>query len=220
MPYTIQEKLEWEVRQGTILARDTKQYLKQYKDPLMPVWEGYGYVGTVAFNEEQTHTQCHICGYFFRSLGVHIYKAHNMKVRDYKHRFSIMQKTSLIAANSATAKVLHAGPVASVEERVAILSQYWGKYKNQPETMEQKNIKGRCPEQLLAKILKLTDDLGKVPTRREFIVRYRDGGDLASIYRTFGSWNGAIKELGLQPNKKGRTPKSTTYSERRVASPS
>lgn len=198
----------YRLRQGIILPPETKATLRGYKQPLTRVLEGYGFIGTLAYNLDKTHVQCHVCGNFFKMLTKHVMRVHGMEKREYQDRFSLMRSTPL------TSPVSHARIVerrtqlslvpATREQLLKNLEKGRTHNRRNLETLESKNRKGRCPEQLLRKVLVLSEELQKTPTRREFIAKHGDNGDLASIYRTFGSWSTVIKELGMEPNKKGR----------------
>lgn len=202
---------QWRVAQKITLSPETEPLLAGYKEPLTKVMEGYGYIGTLTFDKEhQTHVQCHICGYFFKGLGHHIIKTHAMTIRDYKDRFGLMRTTRLTAPYSKLHELgKHLNKSLSPEQKAKRLENLRLAWEHRydvsaAESMEEKNKKGTCPEQLLRKILELSEALDKTPTRREFIHKYGDNGTIKSVYRTFGTWDQAVKELGLVPNERGR----------------
>lgn len=206
------KNVEYRLRQGIMLLPETQSFLHGYKDPLTKVVDGYGFIGTLAYNEEKTHVQCHKCGFFFKSLGHHLTKAHAMTTKEYKLRYSLMMSSSLASpAFSDTQRALAAekfAPVAYDEKRRekqrAVLAKYQGHQVSRKRSLEYLNKLGRCPEQLLHKIQLLAEELGYTPTRREFIGKYGDNGDLNMIYITFGRWSEACQTAGLVPNDKGR----------------
>ncbi len=193
---------------GMILPPETEPILNQYKEPLKPVEKGFGYLGTIAFNKDETHTQCHICGYFFKQLGRHVTNQHDMKVIEYRDKFRLARQTSLVASETRQkyvkryanlssdeklAKITSLTKAASVSREKSI-TKNWN--KGISHSLELKNKEGRCPDQLLEKIEQLSKKLGKTPTGRQFSGEY-GGGYYESIKTTFGSWSNAVKICGL-----------------------
>lgn len=208
------------IRKGRILLPDTKAILNQYKEPLTPVKGGYGYMGTIATNEEETHTQCHICGLFYIQVGRHITNMHDITVEQYKDKFEIAKRSSLVATKS---RIQYFERYANMtpDEKLARMQRLQkasqdrrdkGQWSNRwKKSLEQKNKEGRCPDQLLDKIEKLEKKLGYTPSTREFAEEYT-GGYLESVRTTYGTWSNAIKMLGLEPNTnhmKGRVSEKT-----------
>lgn len=204
----IQRAIEYRLRHGIMLPPETPVVLHGYKDPLTPVQGGFGYIGTLAYNEEKTHVQCHLCGYFFKSLGHHVTKSHAMTTGDYRDRTSLMRRTSLASPafidNLRERAAEH--PVQPNPGNSSTVRMKAGLIKNtgRKRTLEQLNRLGRCPEQLLHKISVLAERLGRTPTRRDFIRAHGDNGDLNMIYITFGGWNPAVQIAGLAVNRPGR----------------
>lgn len=197
------------LKNGVILPANTESVLSQYKEPLKPVESGYGYLGTIAFNKEQTHTQCHICGYFFKRLGVHITNQHSMKVVEYRDKFQLARQSSLVATETRQAFVERYTSMTADEKLKRITSmgiaaaasrenKNWKSgYK---KSLEAKNKEGRCPDQLLEKIELQAKELGYTPSSREFASKY-GSGYLQSVKATYGGWNNAVKILGLKPRE-------------------
>ncbi len=82
----------------------TPHYL-DYKEPLTKVKGGYGFMGVITTNEEQTHVQCHICGYYFESLGSHVQHTHKMKAREYKEKYQLRISRGLLAPKAREALI-------------------------------------------------------------------------------------------------------------------
>lgn len=204
-----QKGQEFRLRHGIMLPQGTLGVLKGYKDPLTRVQGGFGYVGTIAYNESGTHVQCHKCGFFFKSLGPHVARMHAMTSRDYKDRYGLMRSTSL---GSPVYIARMRQRASNLEGWISNQSKSAPPYKPPTSTPRKRspellNKLGRCPEQLLHKIAVIAEAYDCTPTRRDFIEWYGDNGDLNMLYLTFGSWNEAIKILGLTPNHKGRKPR-------------
>lgn len=68
-----------------------------YKEPLKPVKNGYGYVGTVTYSKDGEYIQCHICGRACKDLKPHVYYSHKKTSPEYKTEFGLAAKNGLIA---------------------------------------------------------------------------------------------------------------------------
>jgi len=85
------------------------------------------------------------------------------------------------------------------------------------ETLEQKNKKGTCPDQVLDVIKKLAEKLGRTPSLKDLIV-YTGGQRYKHlVFKLFGSWKNAIHMLGLEEvsrnQNRGRSIKRYTEDE-------
>ena len=185
------------------------QYLN-YKEPLTPVEEGHGYLGTLAQTENKDLVQCHKCGELVENLGQHAWLKHQMKARDYRVTYKLGLRTPLCSDNySEKQKAIKLKQRASMseEEREAKREamrevQRQANRVGNPRSLEALNKDGMCPDQLIEKIHLLAEKLGKSPTHEEFRQEY-DGKYIGAINRTFGSWNGAKHMAGFKPNKSG-----------------
>jgi hypothetical protein len=185
-----------------------------YKEPLAKVEDGFGYIGTIGKSKDGTKIQCHICGGMFSNLGSHANKKHHINARDYKRKFKLRAKTSLLAPTLTEqyVRIAQAADSELIMKRLAALKMGRQTPRN-PErgrkTLEQKNIEGVCPDQLIQKIKDLSVILGHTPSLREFGKHY--DGLRGPVYRTFGSYVVAVKIAGLLPSKnRGR---QTIYSK-------
>lgn len=206
------------------LPPDTPSIMANYKEPLREVDEGYGYIGTIAYNVEKTHTQCHICGHFFEKPMAHIRAEHNMSVEDYKDKFSLMASMSLTApkgkrpawerwqemTDEQKAEQMRKMREGQMEAR-AERGEDW--VRKRKKSLYEKNLEGSCPDQLLDKILVLSQKLGKTPSFREFQKEY-DGRFVHAMNATYGSWGEALDILNMTPSRGGYaaiyTPEAVT----------
>lgn len=206
-------KLRYRINNGEILPPDTPALTVGFKDPLTPIKKGFGFYGTLAYNEAKTHTQCFICGFFFENLGIHVSKIHGKKARDYRLEYGLGAQTSLVApvtrqkyvrywesltAEQREQKAQQLAATRSQTQRELSLKGAYAK-----KSLYKKNQEGRCPEQLLDKIKTLRDKLGATPSGRRFVEEYGEGY-MGSVRLTFGSWTEALKILDLVPHKSGR----------------
>lgn len=187
------------IREGTGTMEEG--YLYNYKEPLTKFEGGFGYKGTISYSENADKIQCHFCGLFFESLGYHINKIHSVNAFEYKSKVGLMSSTSLIGEslrkkfiersikyNNVVIPALLRGSKKALEAR-----------KTQPhskKSLEQRNLEGSCPDQLLDKILNLKEKLNRVPSWKDFYREY-NGNYLGAIQLTFGSWSKALYKVGL-----------------------
>lgn len=174
--------------------------LYRYKEPFMRYTQGYGYLGALLFDGKTQKIQCHECGDWFYYLPDHLHREHNMRASEYKERVGLRQTSALIS------EVTRNKLVASGTERFKNLRP--GKKKTQKEkdkirktmqkvTMEAKNERGTCPEQLIDRLLKLHDKYGRMPTEIEGKNLFR------TIREVYGSMERACEIAGIQHRKNG-----------------
>lgn len=205
------------LKKGRILPPDTESDLAPYKEPLRPVDDGYGYMGTLAHNKTGTHVQCHICGYFYPKVGSHASLVHKVTADEYRQRFDLSASTALISKQGREAAISKSLNVSSAEKlrRITMFKHDDRSnrvYRPRRKSLERRNKEGSCPDQLLDKIEKLALKLNRTPTRREFTSEYGHGF-LNSILITYGTWNQALSFAGMTPNayRQGR-PRYTRES--------
>lgn len=210
--------LEARVKRGLVLPPTTEAVYIGYKDPLRPVEGGYGYHGVVSTDKTNTFMQCHMCGNFFKHLGIHISRFHKCSCAAYRREYGIASSTSLVSPKMRDILVLASDSVSPEVKAKRLIELEKGREINHSslgrgKSLEQKNKEGRCPDQLIDKIQRLATLLGRTPTNSEFRLHY--GGYLNSIYLTYGSWNNAVRVAKLTPGRTGRFP---TYTKKRLVS--
>lgn len=185
------------------------QYLN-YKEPLKPVEEGFGYLGTLAQTEDGEQVQCHLCGELCFNLGSHVFAKHGLKAREYREKFQLGRTTPLCSdawsarCKEAKVEMWQSFSEAEREARRQLMREVQKKTNRvgNPRSLEALNKDGMCPDQLVEKIQLLAEKIGHSPTHAEFVIEY-DGKYVGAITRTFGSWNSAKKMAGLTPCKSG-----------------
>lgn len=193
--------------------------LHNYKEPLTSVPEGYGFYGTLTATKDGKYVQCHLCGRLFKSLIGHISSFHKMEIRKYKEDFGLAYTNALISEEERlknSQRTLEWLRTLTDEQKEEWKSKSRSKQmgsrkkraeKGQPiETLESKNKKGTCPDQLLAKIIEVKGNIGKTPSKSEFIAECGTQRYVHLIYKLFGSYENAIYMAGLEPStntKKG-----------------
>lgn len=185
-----------------------------YKEPLRALKEGYGYFGTVALSKDKKKIQCHICGKMYKSVSSHLSQTHGMTVEEYKDKFGLAGTTTLIGNatrkkfrdhyNKTKRKFLEhhrqkglKGTVERNKER-----------KGNKLRMEIRNKRGNCPDQLIDKITKLYDKLGRAPSVAEYRKEYGKGAP-SQLYYYFGLWDNAFSKAGIKSFKKQKEEKYT-----------
>jgi hypothetical protein len=190
--------------------------LMNYKEPLMSVKNGYGYYGAVTGTIDGQFVQCHICGHLFMNLGAHIWLKHKMRGREYKEEFGLAYSTALLSEaerGRLKQRTLDWLKNTTDEQRERFarkldrnrrkwIEEHRDDDRTQPELqLETKNKRGTCPDQLLAKIIEVKENLGRTPSKDEFITACKSQRYIHLIYKVFGSWKEALSILGLQPKK-------------------
>lgn len=200
---------------GNSLPSTTKSIMASYKEPLRPVNQGFGYYGTISYDESEVYTQCHLCGNFYKTLGIHIHQTHDKTVRQYKIEMGLPLALSLTAPKRKNKNYEQWINYTPEQRKEAIRKLSAGRENRRmpndfrKRTLYNKNKEGRCPDQLLDKILQLKEKTGIVPSKREFLREY-EGKFMGSINLTFGGWGEAIKILGLT-ERKGGNPTHMQY---------
>lgn len=172
--------------------------LYNYKEPFMKFDDGFGYQGVLLFDGASDKVQCHFCGNWFEYLGNHLAKEHNMTAREYKELAGLNQTTALIG-EKFRAKLIESG----TEKRMKNLKK-GGKMKEETKekirqslknlTMEKKNLRGTCPEQLIERLIKCYKEKGGVYLSSKEITFY------PTLIRTYGTYKNACEIAGIPYN--------------------
>jgi len=186
--------------------------LKHYKEPLLAVKkkDGFGYYGAISISlDDGEKMQCHVCGKLYDHVGMHAYLSHDLRADAYRERFKLSPTTSLISEpmrQKLKAQMIRRMANMSKKERVGFMAKaragraLRGRYQPK-ESLESKNKKGTCPDQLLAKIHECAKELGHTPSKKDFITYCDSQRYIHLIYKTFGSWSRALEMAKLQPKE-------------------
>lgn len=206
---------------GYIRPIDRLLTMQNYKEPLTPVPDGYGYLGTVMATKDGEYIQCHICGKLLQHMSGHIFQTHKMKVAEYKEQFGLSPRTAL-ASEKVRWELKRRGleffknltpekkEEFKIKRRESLLKGRTSSHRTnrQPkESLEQKNLKGTCPQQLLAKIQEVASDLGYTPSLKEFVTECGSQRYKHLIIKTHGSWLKAVALAGLDKRVPKGVPK-------------
>lgn len=199
--------------------------LGPYKEPLRRVDGGFGYLGALTF-DTLGKVQCHVCGELFDNLAGHISNAHKVTAKQYRTTYGLAATTRLISEkyreekkNNHLQYLASLSPEQKAEHRRRAYAAITrcnelrrqrikdGTHKAGNNSLEQKNKRGTCPDQLLQIIRDAHQHFGYTPSQHEFQAafscRYNE-----PIKRTFGSWSAAVKKAGFEDRKgKGGAPK-------------
>lgn len=176
-----------------------------YKPPFRKFKGGFGYEGVLMYSKLDQKVQCHFCGRLFRAINNgHLKKVHNLTAREYKEKVGLSQGSALCGEETRK-KLLERGhnPRHMEELRKAQEKRRERKKKGLPDlqsgtklSLEKKNERGTCPEQLLDRIRDaIKKNGGIIPTMEEF-VRMNEGKYYGSIRNTYGTWTNAVEKLG------------------------
>lgn len=209
-------------KEKTIIKfKDRNLTLHYYKEPLTKVKNGYGFIGCLLSTIEGDAVQCHICGELFIDLAKHVSQKHNITSVEYKDKFQLARKTALISENERMARkqrFLNYLKSLTEEEKREFKIRARERYKNNHSrsrqiSLETKNKRGTCPDQLLQKIKDVAKKIGHTPSKTEFINECDSQRYVHLIYKTFGSWTKALKLIGMEPKKPINTGNSDGYNQ-------
>lgn len=202
---------------GLIKYEDEYLTMTHYKEPLKPVVNGFGYEGCLLMTIDGKGVQCHLCGKTFGDLSMHLRGTHKMKADDYREKFQLARSTSLISEEVrenrklATLKWIkqmeekHGSDWRKTFKRNGVKGRLTKKTGHGLGiTLETKNKRGSCPDQLIDRIKIVTEQLGHVPSKKEFIENTGTQRYVHLIYKTFGSWLNAVRRAGLQPKERSQ----------------
>jgi hypothetical protein len=191
-----------------IKIEDEWYTFSNYKQPLKKLRkeDGYGFYGVLLITLDGERIQCHICGKNFQHLGTHVTSKHKIKAKEYKATFELSYRSALVS-ESMRQRLKEQGSQVynslSPNERKKFRENAKKGRENrgnfQPtERLESKNKKGTCPDQLLQKIQDVADDLGHVPSLKDFVKHCGTQRYKHLIFKTFGSWSRALEIMNLQ----------------------
>ncbi len=197
--------------------------LKHYKEPLLAVKkkDGFGYYGALSISVDSGKLQCHACGELFDHLGLHLYYTHDMTVPEYRDKYKLSATSALVSEplrlklkENTMRWMASLTPERRIEMAKAARAGRELRGRFQPkEALEAKNKKGTCPDQLLDTIKKCAEAIGHTPSKKEFIAHYDSQRYVHLIYKTFGSWEGAVKMAKLHPKEVVQNGGRRNYSD-------
>ncbi len=155
--------------------------------PYIPVGK-YGFMGLLLLDTKVDKIQCHVCGYWYHSLGRHVKAHHGINHREYKTKYGLYLGEPLNSLGyTRKLKRMRArrkGYVITQKDRDKAVRVG----KNGMKTEQWKNKFGTCEAQLKFRVDEHIKKYGKFPTFRtdqklDAVLRYRFGSiDNAKIY--------------------------------------
>lgn len=203
----------------THLDKENSLTLMHYKEPLksIPKSLGYGYYGAIQITLDGTKLQCHMCGKLFTNVGLHVSNAHKMPVREYREIYQLAKRTALVSETARKSRkdkmfgwwwrLSKAERDRRTKKRLQALRKWHKSAKSRGYTwktsLETRNKRGTCPDQLIDKIKKMAEKLGRSPRVMDFQNENNGGRRYIYLFKTtFGSFANAVKKAGLEPQKK------------------
>jgi hypothetical protein len=186
-----------------------------YKEPFMPIPDGYGFYGVLLHNSNNNKVQCHICGKWFEQLFPHIYKKHQYNLAaDYKDDFGLLQKTALVSEKLRGKLIKNGHPKALIPFTAARIKMFIknNHHRGNTHITQSKNSRNTCQAQLIFRLKCLAKQLGKPNISSTDVYKY-DSQLTAALTREFGSFNNAKIIAGLTLNIKGS---SNIYSDEAI----
>ena len=178
-----------------------------YKEPLMPFKEGFGFIGALVFDGKTGKAQCHFCGEWVKSLPLHIRYIHKMKAREYKFKVGLLQTTVLISEETREKMLMSASLPQALKNIKPGTYKRTKKQNNKiRKTMlanrmnaEYRNIRGTCPMQIIDRMQKIAKEKGDKLRMTDF-KSFEE-----SIQRTYGSIKEACSVAGINYRRPGET---------------
>jgi len=180
----------------------------KYIPPFEKVKKGFGYKGVVVEDFKTGQLQCHICGGWFENFNSHLRK-HNITSNDYRTKFGLSRSTALKSKRirlrqSEVMIALRKGKkYQNVFKRNNLFA---GNRKNKLKSAETINKYGVCDLQIIDRVLKLKEKLGKTPTLIDLKNEY-GGGFIFHIHKRYRSYVKFCWKIGLKPVTSNHNPK-------------
>lgn len=197
--------------------KDLGLILGPYKEPLKKIKDGHGYYGALSFTTKGA-IQCHICGDVFDNMGFHVEPAHDITVKEYRRKFGISMNSKLVSEawrESRKNYMLEYLSNLTSEQRYERTERFIRAARKRAASVKGKkmsrgtnisdetiNVRGICPDQLIAVINDAKEHFGYTPSKREFCEYHKTQRFIPPIVRTFGSWKKGLKAAGLHPKKR------------------
>jgi len=184
-----------------------KAYVGFAKEPLMKNKKGYGYQGVLLQDETRQFVQCAACGEWMKSLQAgHLKKCSGLSPDEYKEKYGL-NKTARLSSDELRnnrAELTRNSEALKGGRRSNLKSGAWKEglrkfhaRKEGRESMEYKNSKGTCPEQIKDRLREFIATKGRMPGRGN------GGGTIINLLkRRFGTINEGFAYYGL-PTRKG-----------------
>lgn len=157
---------------------------------------GMSILGGLEYRHETDQIKCHECGEFHRYLPNHVRAKHGLTSREYKERHGLNMGTCLASEGIRTKMI--AASQGRIKPGQVINPGAGGQTRGFKPTAERYNLNNQCALQLLDRIRKIAEAVGRTPAQSDLI---ESGLSLNVIYNRFGSLPNAMKLAGLMPRE-------------------
>jgi len=148
--------------------------------PFMEVKSGHGFYGVVMYDDQNDLVQCHVCGLWFKHVGVHSYKKHKISGDSYKIQFGLSLRTGLCSVGVSnerrisTEAAIERGEIrqdiASQSAKVGLLKERSAKRRqNGAKIAQWSNKYGLCDLQIQSRYEVVKVIVGREPSENEII---------------------------------------------------
>ncbi len=188
----------------------------KYIPPFEKVKKGFGYMGVIVEDYESGKLQCHICGEWLQMFNSHLAQTHKMTSNEYRKKFGLSISTALrskklrLNQSAVMIKLMKEHPERFNNKfshnGFGKGNSYAGNRKGKQKAEETVNKYGVCDLQIMDRILKLRDKLGKTPTLIDIKKEY-GAGFVGHIHKRYGSYIKLCHENGMIPVHSSLNPK-------------
>ena len=178
-----------------------------YKEPILPVSNGYGWYGLQAYDFQGDKLMCHECGKMFGSLSEHIRK-HELNPNEYRKKFGLLQKTRLESKtiNDMKSRIrkdyfVNNPDIKRARIKTLISSKTTksaANCKGIKKRLQFFNLNDSCPEQVLRRLSYLASIFGDNISVSQ--VLSQDSSLIPQLNYYYGTFNKAKQLLKLTKN--------------------
>lgn len=133
------------------------------KAPFVP--SGKSVLGALEYDPKMDKVKCHECGEFQRAIGVHARKAHGLDSREYKITHGLRASSSL-SGPTTIAKKRSSVHLKRPPSARFMAARRTGSRKGTSQ-MELRNARGTCQAQLVERMKRLAEQLGRSPESKD-----------------------------------------------------
>lgn len=191
-----------------------------YKEPMRRVEDGHGYYGAITTTNDGKHIQCHICGYYVGRLSSHVRTKHKIGPEEYKVTYGLRIKDGLLSPLERFKQQITYNKYARKSpEEFKRMSELAVKAKKDNDVesggdqwrAQTRNERGLCRDQTIAKIRKVAEMCGGVPTSPVYKETF---GGLDVVNHWFGTWMQGVEAAGCTTTVEAKKLSDAALRER------
>lgn len=188
----------------------------KYIPPFEKVKDGFGFMGVIVEDYKTQKIQCHICGEWLEMFNSHLAQTHKMTSNEYRDKFGLLRSTAL---RSKRLRLIQSKNMIKLQKEhpekfnnkysnngFSKNNSFAGNRKKKLKPLETKNKYGVCDLQIVDRIIKLQQELGKTPTLIDLKEKY-GGGFIFHIHKRYHSYVTLCKTLEFDEIYSGHNPK-------------